>query len=192
VRDVGAASAQPLREDGAGHPEVLEQHGDRSGFLDHRQVLTHDVLDQRKLKRPTCVERVVDQRRDRRLAGELRRAPPALAGDELILALGERSDDDRLQDPAFPDRVGKRDERCLLEALARLIGIRTDLPDRNLPQPVLSNVRVCGCGRSARGVAVTFAAAGESGSSIVSRRFRGALIGWPPPPCGRSAGRRRT
>ena len=127
VRDVGPASSDSPCEDDAGHPEVVEQDGERPGLLDRAEVLADDVLDQRQLQRPRLVERVVDERRDGRLAGELGGAPAALAGDELIAVL-DRPDDDRLQHAALPDRVRQRGQRRLVEALARLSGIRADLP----------------------------------------------------------------
>ena len=57
---------------------------ERPGLLDRAQVLADDVLDQRELERSGLVERVVDECRDRRLAGELGGAPAPLAGDELV------------------------------------------------------------------------------------------------------------
>ena len=73
------------------------------------------------------------ERRDRREAGEPRRAPAALAGDELVGVRAERPDEDRLEDAVLADRRGELVERLLVEGHARLLGVRLDAVDRDDP-----------------------------------------------------------
>jgi len=65
------------------------------------------------------------------VTGLLRRAPAALASDDLELARGRRADDDRLQHAALANRIGERGERLLVEMLATLARVRMDETDRN-------------------------------------------------------------
>ena len=110
VRDVRTAAPDPLRENGARHTQVVEQDGECPCLLDGAEVLPHDVLDQRQLERTGLVERVVDEGRDNRLAGQPGGTPSALAGDELVAVL-DRPHDHRLKDAALADRVGQGGQR---------------------------------------------------------------------------------
>ena len=67
-------------------------------------------------------------------ARELRGAPAALAGDQLVGAARARADEHRLQDAALLDRLRQRDQRLLVEALARLARVRGDQLDRQAAQ----------------------------------------------------------
>ena len=80
------------------------------GFIERRDVLALEVLDDGDLERGVVVD-VLDQRRDRLKAGLLRGAPPALAGDQLVAVLAGRPDEDRLEDAVLPDRGGQLVER---------------------------------------------------------------------------------
>ena len=62
-------------------------------------------------------------------AGGLRRAPAALAGDELELAVLERADEDRLEHAMLADGRGQLLERGLVEREARLLRVRLDAFD---------------------------------------------------------------
>ena len=121
-----------LRELGRGDVEVVEQDGDRPGFFDRGEILADDVLDQGELERSGAFDARVDERGNRRLAGELSRAPAPLAGDQLVPAGGVWADDDRLQHASLADRIGERAERLLVEMLAGLVGVRMDLLDREI------------------------------------------------------------
>jgi hypothetical protein len=66
------------------------------------------------------------------VTGLLRCAPAAVAGDDLEVARGRRSEDDRLQHAALANRIGQRGERLLVEMLARLARVRLDETDWNL------------------------------------------------------------
>ena len=64
-------------------------------------------------------------------AGLLRRAPAALAGDELVAVRPDRSDEDRLQDAVLADGGGQLVERLLVEGQARLLRVGLDVVDRD-------------------------------------------------------------
>src|SRR5665213_2932985 len=112
--------------------QVVEQYRDRSGLFDDREVLARHVLDERQLERAGSVERVIDQRRDRREPGDLRGAPAPLAGDDLEPDRHAWTNDDRLQHSTLADRTGEEVERGLVEMLARLRRVRVDVLDRDL------------------------------------------------------------
>ena len=61
--------------------------------------------------------------------GEPRRAPAALAGDQLVPVRSERADEDRLEDAVLADRRGQLVERRLVEGEPRLLGVRLDAVD---------------------------------------------------------------
>jgi hypothetical protein len=54
-----------------GDAEFVQEGGDRARFLDHPEVLACNVLDQRELDGLPGIDRLSDDRRDRRCAGEL-------------------------------------------------------------------------------------------------------------------------
>ena len=66
--------------------------------------------------------------------GALRRAPAALAGDQLVAAALARAHEDRLQHAVLGQRRGQRVERRLVEAPARLRRVRLDELDRDVAQ----------------------------------------------------------
>ena len=59
-------------------------------------------------------------------AGLLGGAPAALAGDQLVAAVVERADEQRLDDAAGLDRGGERVERLRVELGAGLVRVRLD------------------------------------------------------------------
>ena len=59
---------------------------------------------------------VADDRRHLLEPGLLRGAPAALAGDQLVAAVGEGADEQRLDDAAGLDRGGQGGERLGVEA----------------------------------------------------------------------------
>ena len=75
-------------------------------FLDRVQVLALDVLDDGDLDRFLVGQRADDHRHVMQI-GELRRAPAALAGDDLIGVARRRPDHERLHQPALADRGRK-------------------------------------------------------------------------------------
>jgi len=79
-----------------GEVEVLDQLLVRSGFLEGVQVLAVKVLDKRLLK-ARDVGRGTHDRRHRQQAGALGRSPTPLAGDQLVIPLLRRTDENRLE-----------------------------------------------------------------------------------------------
>ena len=65
-------------------------------FLDRVEVFALDVLDERHLEQ-SIVRNIAEHHGNLQEAGALRRAPPALAGDDLDSPV-DPSDDDRLDD----------------------------------------------------------------------------------------------
>ncbi len=110
----------------ADHPVVHRR------FIEWRDVLALEVLDDRDLERGVVVD-LLDQRRDRQQAGDLGRAPAALAGDQLVAVRSDWADEDRLEDAVLADRGGELVERLLVEGEPGLRGVRLDVIDRNDP-----------------------------------------------------------
>src|SRR5438105_6199587 len=101
-------------------------------LLDRVQILALDILDQGQLGGGRLVD-LADDRRDRVQPGALRRAPAALAGDDLIaLAVAVRPQQDRLEHAALGNRIGEFVDRILAELDSRLIGVGANAPDLDL------------------------------------------------------------
>ena len=100
------------------------------------------AVDERDLQGIALGHHLFDEDRDGGQARLLRGAKTALAGDQLVLVAGAR-DDERLNNPMLPDAARQLVDRGLVEGLARLEGIRLDLRERNLGQP-LRRVRLRG------------------------------------------------
>ena len=100
-------------------PEVADQGVAGAGLLDRVEVLADHVLDQRRLQ-PLGLLLVADHRRHLLDPGLLGGAPAALAGDQLVAAVGEGADEQRLNDAAGLDRGGQRRQRLLVELGPRL------------------------------------------------------------------------
>ena len=73
-----------------GEPEVLDQLLVGGRLLERVEVVALEVLDERLLERGRVVG-VADERGDRLQPDPARRAPAALAGDQLVLAVAERA-----------------------------------------------------------------------------------------------------
>ena len=67
------------------------------------------------------------------MPGDPRGAPAALAGDQLVAAVVERADEDRLEDAVLADRRGQLVERRLVEGQARLLRVGVDVVDLDRP-----------------------------------------------------------
>ena len=113
--------------------ELVLEDRVRAGFLDRREVLARDVLDERKQKGVAIVGGA-DERGNGREAGRLGGAPTALARDQLIGSVRDRPDDDRLDDTLNPDRLGEARERLGIEAPAWLEPVRPDRSHGELRQ----------------------------------------------------------
>ena len=91
-----------------------------------------------------------------------RRAPASLAGDQLVAVVGQRPDEDGLQDAVLADGRGELVERLLVECQPRLLRVGLDAIDRD------------DCGRRWRGAWSSgdsrLTMAGDSSRSSDSRR----------------------
>jgi hypothetical protein len=74
------------------------------GFVDRGEILALEVLDDRDLERGLVVD-LFDEGGDRGQSGTLCRSPAALAGDQLVVAVGLGSDQDRLEDAVLPTEL---------------------------------------------------------------------------------------
>src|ERR1700722_10290387 len=101
--------------------ELLHQPAVAFCLFERGQVLALDILNERNLEGLTVVELANDDR-DLVKLGELRRAPAALAGDDLVGAGVVRmaTHQDRLQYAFVADRLGESLQRGLVEVAARL------------------------------------------------------------------------
>ena len=157
VGDGDAAAADPQADLLAREAELLDERGAGARLLDRVEVLARHVLDQRELERLGVVARA-HERRDRLEAGELRRAPAALAGDQLEAAVGGAG----ARAPAAARRAsridaGERGERLVVEVPARLARVGRDQLDRDLAE-LLDAAVVVGRDRHDRGEAAAHAA----------------------------------
>ena len=114
-----------------GEREILDQLLIRARLLERIQLLALNVLDDRVLEHGRVVGNP-DHRGHGLQTDAPRRAPPPLAGDELVATALSRADEDGLQDADLADRIGERAERFLVEMFARLLRVRPDLRDRYL------------------------------------------------------------
>ena len=114
--------------------QILEKRRECSGLFDRAEVFAYEVFDEGELERPGLIDDPVHERWDCRLAGELRRAPATLARHQLESAL-HRLDDHRLQDATLTNRARQREQRCVVEPLARLLRVGPDLFQRDVAQP---------------------------------------------------------
>src|SRR5262249_32790549 len=124
VRDVRSTLSDQLRDLPVAVPVPGDQRGERLRLFQGREVLPLEILDQRDL------ERIVDAAEQRGQAidpGPLGGAEPSLAGEDLEPVRGA-PDDDRLHEPVGLDRGRELVELALVEVLAGLIRVRTDVP----------------------------------------------------------------
>jgi hypothetical protein len=138
IRDRDPAAPEALAELFLRQPEILDQRGAGARLVDRVEVLAGDVLDQRRLD-PARLVLVADQRRDDLETGLARSAPAALAGDQLVAAVRERPDDERLDHAGLGNRLGERRDRLGVEAAPRLVGVRPDQGDGDLAEVGLAD-----------------------------------------------------
>ena len=120
VGDRRAAATDAAGELLFGQAELLDQGGAGLRLLDRVEVLADHVLDQRRLQ-PLGFGLIADDGRDLLQAGLLGGAPAALAGDQLVAAVGEGTDEQRLDDAAGLDRGGQGGQRVGVEMGPRLV-----------------------------------------------------------------------
>jgi hypothetical protein len=102
-----ASPCRPARELAERELELVQQQRVGARLLDRRELLARDVLDQAEQQRVAVVG-LAHERRHGRDAGLARRAPAALAGDQLEAAGRRGPHDDRLDEPLRANRVRER------------------------------------------------------------------------------------
>ena len=107
VRDGRLRRADALGDVAQREVELVDEHGEGARLFDRRQLLARDVLDQPEQER-VAIGRVPNERRQRLQVRLARRPPAPLARDELVATRGAWTQDDRLDDPLRPDRLGER------------------------------------------------------------------------------------
>src|SRR5688500_15493614 len=123
----------------AGHrlvrePKSIDQLAIGERSLDGVQVLPLEVLDEGQLERAFVSLRLAHDGRNRLQAGELGRPQSTLAGDELIPAVRELADDDRLNHTVDRDRRRELAQRLLVEGRPWLVRVPGDPVKGDLEQ----------------------------------------------------------
>ena len=154
VRDRRAILADRIGQRFLRHRAFVEQPPVGGRLVDRIEVLPLDVLDQRDLQQLVVADLAHDHGRPQE-AGNLRGAPPALAGDDLE-AVAAAPHEDRLDDAVHADRLRELLERPLLNLQARLPRVGHDAVEIDLERYAARR------GRDADGAA-TGASAGASG-----------------------------
>jgi hypothetical protein len=131
--DRGRAQAQ-LVNDQRRRETLIDQRLIGAGFLDRVHVLALQVFDYR-LQLHLCIVDVDDVGLDLRATKQLMRAETAFAGDDHVAHVADgvrvRPQRDRLDQAAFPDRVGQPRDVFLGKRLAWLVRIALDLRKRD-------------------------------------------------------------
>ena len=123
-----AVLADPLGHLVLGEVEAAHQVAVGLGLLDRVEILALDVLDQRHFQGPVLGD-VLDDHRDVLEPGPLGGPPAPLAGDDLIMVAGI-AHHQRLDHPLLADRGDQFRHLGVVEALARLPGVRAEFLDR--------------------------------------------------------------
>ena len=110
-----------------GQAELVAEAAIGVRFFDRIQILALDVLDERRGQQ-LVVGNVADDDRHLEEAGALRRAPAALAGDDLVAVL-RLAHDDRLDHAVRPDRAGQLVDPPVVHVRARLELVRPQQVD---------------------------------------------------------------
>ena len=153
VRHGRARAADGFGDLLVGQVEFRDQPAEGERFFQRIQVLALDVLDERHRDRG-FVAHVADDGRHVGEARDLRGAPAALAGDDLVALRfagrrrAERAHDDRLHDALGLDGVGEFGEGFLAHVLARLVLALLQQVHRHVGQ-LLARRRDGGTGRGA-------------------------------------------
>src|SRR3989454_8532919 len=127
VRHVGPTLAEQLRDFAMAVPVPRDEVRQALGFLERREILALQVLDEGELER---ILYLAHERGQPIEAGELRRPETPLPGHDLEAGRG-RPHHDRLQEPVRLDRRRQLAELLVVEVLTWLIGVRVHVPERH-------------------------------------------------------------
>src|ERR1041385_858865 len=103
------------------------------GRVHRRKIVALEILDQREGEQ-RAVLHLLHHRRELLPAEALHRAPAPLAGDQLVAAAGPGSAHDGLQEKRGGDRIGQLLELPVVELASRLIRVRADRGNGQLPE----------------------------------------------------------
>jgi hypothetical protein len=130
-RDVAAGFADFLGDVLVGVVELLGETMQAVGFLEGRQVFALDVFDERNFQRFGIIGHFFDARNFAEACGT-RSVVAAFARDDVVAVFaGDETHQERLEDTLFADGLGEFAE--VTEGLARLVGVGTNLFDRDHP-----------------------------------------------------------
>ena len=126
--------------------ELVDQTLDGACLFQRVQVLALDVLDQRQ-GQCVFVADLLDDHRHRGQLGQRGRAETALTRDDLVPAIVEGPDHQRLQQAMLVNRVGQFLQRRFVHSRTRLVAAGLQQVQCNLADPFLcaSGRRGCWC-----------------------------------------------
>src|SRR5690606_1944031 len=127
-----AALAHLVSDRFVGQAESIDELPVGERRLDRIEVLALDVLDERQLEARSRVSGVPQDGRYGLEPGDAGGPQPSLTGDQLVAAIGQGTDHDRLQDAVDRDRGRQLAELLFPECRARLVRIATDAIERDL------------------------------------------------------------
>jgi hypothetical protein len=140
VRHCRARPANRLGSVLVGQRELVDQSRQRHGLLERVEVFALDVLDQRHRDHRAVVD-VAQHHRHVVEAGLHRRAPAALAGDDLELVARDLARDDRLDHALRLDRFRQLGESVDVDGGARLVLAGAELADGDVAQAFARHLR---------------------------------------------------
>ena len=136
VGDMAAALADNARDVGVRIAVVRGELRIAGRLFKRVEIGALHIFDDRDFER-LAIARLDNDNRQFVQSGELSRPPPALARDDLV-GVGrpsDRANDNRLDDPAFPDRSRELVEFSFGKSLANVAGIRAKELDRRRCAP---------------------------------------------------------
>ena len=135
VRDMATRFVDQRRNFRLAHLLLLGEMLVGARLFDRIEVFALDIFDQRNRHDLTLIQ-IANNRRNFMQFRPLRSTPAAFARNQLVTTLASQgTDDNRLDDAPLGNGPRQLVERFVVEDLARLIGQRLDMRDRNFRQP---------------------------------------------------------
>jgi len=113
--------------------KLLDQLLKGGRLLQRVEVLAVKVLNQSALQAGLVIS-FLHKGRHGLKAGPPRSPPTPFPGDQLVLLVTHRTNQDRLKEPQLPNRGGQTGEGLLVDVPPRLVGIGTYAGDRHVPE----------------------------------------------------------